>query len=341
MDNPPSQSREPADLPPAEPPSPSFLWQLFLVPLLIVTIIIMVWLMFSWLAHMGSDPERLVRNLRKNNDAGWQSALTLADLLRNPDHEELKQNPQLAGDLVDVLRSHMDAADVSPNSIRLRVFLCRALGEFSIPDVVPILITAAGQQRDEAELDVRRAAVEAIAVFAARHDVESLRDNQPLVDALLAASRERTSDASDLRPDELRSTAAFALGVVGGERAVERLAVLAGDPYPNARYNATTALARQGDLRALPGLLEMLDAGNLSPTRSESEESARLWKQVLILRNGIRAAVVLVEKQPQTALTPIRQALEDLQSADLSHFPLGVRQTLRMDAAEALQHITE
>jgi hypothetical protein len=353
MDNPSSRSPEQKtsadlasseaerDLRPSEPPSPRFLLPLFLVPLLIVTIIVMVWLTFSWLAHTGAHPERLVRNLRENNDASWQSALTLADLLRNPDQEALKQNAQLASDLMEVLRSHLDGTDVSPNSIRLRVFVCRALGEFSVPDVLPILIAASRQQRDDAELDVRRAALEAIAVYAARHDLESLRNNQQLIDALLVASRERTSGEFDLRRDELRSTAAFALGVVGGERAVERLAILAGDPYPNVRYNAATALARQGDLRALPGLLEMLDTETPTPTEAESQESARLWKQVLILRNGIRASVVLVEQRPQTASTPIRRALEELQRADLSRLPRSVRQTLGMDAAEALQRITQ
>ena len=39
--------------------------------------------MFSWLARMGSSPEQLVQDLRRLNEASWQKALTLADLLRD------------------------------------------------------------------------------------------------------------------------------------------------------------------------------------------------------------------------------------------------------------------
>ncbi len=79
-------------LPPIEPPSASFLVQLFVIPMIIVGIIVVVWLMFSWLAHMGSNPHELVRDLKKPNEASWQRALTLADLLRNPAHEDLDKS---------------------------------------------------------------------------------------------------------------------------------------------------------------------------------------------------------------------------------------------------------
>ncbi|MFV1968059.1 MAG: HEAT repeat domain-containing protein [Pirellulaceae bacterium] len=327
-------------LPPAEPMSPGFLLQLFIVPLAMVTVIVMVWLMFSWIAHRGTTPERLVHHLNKNNDASWQSALTLADLLRNPDHGDLKHDAQLAGELIDVLQAHMNASDREAESIRLRMFVCRALGEFRVPEVLPMLIRAAREERTSADIDVRRAALEALTVFAANNGTPSLRDNESLINALLVASRERARDGeADLGRDELRSTAAFALGVVGGNEAIERLGFLLGDPCLNVRYNAAAALSRHGDVRALPVLLEMLDPSNQEAARSEGNESAQVWKQVLVLRNGIRAAIQLVEKNPHADSAPIGKALEALERADLKRFPVGARHTLRMDAEDALQQI--
>jgi len=50
-------------LPPIEPPTGGFIMQLFLIPLMIVSIVGMVVLLFNWLAHMGSDPQKLVENI--------------------------------------------------------------------------------------------------------------------------------------------------------------------------------------------------------------------------------------------------------------------------------------
>ena len=54
----------PGELPPVKAPSAGFLVQLFLIPMIIVSIIVMVWVLFSWIAHMGTDPRDLVRDLR-------------------------------------------------------------------------------------------------------------------------------------------------------------------------------------------------------------------------------------------------------------------------------------
>jgi hypothetical protein len=92
-------------LPPVQPPSASFLLQLFLIPLVIVIIIVMVWLLFSWLAHMGSNPQDLVRDIGKVNDASWQRAYNLAELMRKPQYAHLKSDPKLAQELAATLTS--------------------------------------------------------------------------------------------------------------------------------------------------------------------------------------------------------------------------------------------
>lgn len=307
-------------LPQVVAPTAGFLLQLFLIPMTIVSIIVMVWLMFSWLAQMGNDPEELVHDLSRLNDASWQKALTLANLLRNPEYDELKRNHQVASELAGVLETQIDAGEMSDERIKLRTFLCRAIGEFQVDDGLPALILAATTRREPAETDVQRSAVQAIAVLAQNVGPESLRDNERLMTALASAATDR-----DARPDqsaasaELRATAAFTLGVIGGDAALETLEVMLDDPYANARYNAATGLARHGHLAAKTTILEMLDPDNESAVDDETSDSGRQWKRVLVLINGIRAAEQLFANADPAELPEITAALENL--ADSQQHP--------------------
>ncbi len=204
-------------LPQIEPPSAGFLVQLFVIPMIIVGLIVMVWLMFSWLAHMGSNPHELVRDLQRPNEASWQRALTLAELLSNPAHEDLKSDVGMATELATVLDRQLDEEKFDETSIRLRMFLARALGEFKVAEALPPILRAATLERDPAELDVRRTALEAVAVYANNNRQLSLAENDECMEALITASRERTEVATEKQARaDLRSTAAFTLGVIGG-----------------------------------------------------------------------------------------------------------------------------
>ena len=142
-------------LPPVQPPSAGFLLQLFFIPLIIVASIVMVWGMFSWLAHMGTDPRDLVRGLKALDDASWQRAYQLSEHLRNPEYDDLKQDQELAGELVDLLESELKEGRLDKARINLRVYLCRALGEFKLDTVTNVLVEAATTERDVKEIAVR------------------------------------------------------------------------------------------------------------------------------------------------------------------------------------------
>ena len=105
QEDPAAKAAEPEgqDLPPVEAPSAAFLLQLFMIPMIIVAIVVTVWLMFSWLAHLGSDPRDLVRDLGSLNKSSWQKAWTLSNLLRDPENDELRDDQELAGELIRVL----------------------------------------------------------------------------------------------------------------------------------------------------------------------------------------------------------------------------------------------
>ncbi len=324
-------------LPPVEPPSPGFILQLFVIPMIIVSIIVMVWLMFSWLAHMGSNPRELVRDLKNPNEASWQRALTLADLLRNPDHEDLKRDVGMARELASVLESQLAEESFDETSIRLRMFLCRALGEFKVPEVLPALLQAATIERNPAELDVRRTALEALALYATNNPDESLATNPQCMEAIKLASRERSDVAGEkqIRAD-LRSTAAYVLGVIGGEEALDRLVILLDDPYTNTRYNAAAGLCRHGDSRAIPVLLEMLDPENTAAVSDEAHDSGKDWKRLQVINTGIRGAGQLAQKGSPDSLQPIREALQRIIDSELNMFGPRVRHGIRINAEDTL-----
>ena len=334
----PPSGRSKEDLPPIEPPSAGFLVQLFVIPMVIVGVIVMVWLMFSWLAHLGSSPQDLVRDLRRLNDASWQKALTLADLLRNPDYDELKQDPEIAHELAEILAAQLDDAQTHSEAVSLRVFLCRALGEFKVPDeVVPVLLRAAVQEASPVDIDVRRAALQALAIVASNNGQQELQMDAELMQILLKASRERSANSDEKQARaELRSTATYALGVLGGEQALDRLELLMDDAYPNTRYNAALGLARHGDFRSQRVLLEMLDPTNQESARPEEHEDAKASKRLLVLKNGIRGSMHLAEQNQVDDLGDITRALTEVIESDLELFNTRTRRGLRIQAEEAL-----
>ncbi len=286
-------------LPPVEAPTSAFFLQLFLIPMIIVTIIVSVWLMFSWLAHMGSDPQKLVQDIRKMNSSSWQKALVLANMLRNQEYDHLKDDDKLAGDLADLLKTRLDAGSEDDRGVKLRRFLCRAIGEFRTPVGMPVLLVAAKQEKNPRDLEVRRSAVAAIAILTSNVGPETLQGNSDLVQTLIEVSRERSENGDD-KADRaaLRSTAAFALGVLGGQEASDRLAQMTIDAEPDVRYNAAIGLARMGDPRATPVILQMLDPDNEQAVQGEKSEAAREMKRLDVMTNAIRASIKL-RKQNQ------------------------------------------
>ncbi len=340
-------------LPPVQAPSAGFLLQLFLIPMIIVTIIVLVFLGFHWLAQMSSDPSDLIAGLSTTNETGWQKAHALSDLLRDPTKDHLKDDTELALKLAAILDQQIDGAESeqssNPQQIRMRVYLCRALGEFRVAEVLPVLIKASSTERYESELDVRDHAIQSLAIcaknLADKFGPDSLHKNDALLEGLLAAANERGSDADEAsvqrKRDELRSAAAYALGVVGGEVALDKLENMLNDAYADVRFNAATGLARHGDERAIPILVSMLDPTNPFVTRDEEAESKRLeesevrqrerllHRRGLVMVNAMRACEQLHRRNPAADLSEAMVMLERIREADLPS-------TLQTKAAESL-----
>ena len=302
-------------LPPVEPPSAGFIVQLFVVPGVIVLVVVMIWVLFNWLAQKDNDRDAFVRALSRNNEARWQAAFNLANALRaerGSTRPSLTTDPQLARQLAEILKREIDAGSMEQNPLTLRIYLCLALGEFKVADGLPTLVEAAGTARDEKEQDVRRAAIEGIALLAANVGAD---DKQFAENAQLEAVLLKAAGDDDLRA---RIVAAVALGVIGTPRMVEKLHFMLEDANPDVRYNAAVRLAQRGDAGALPMLLEMLDPNETAGVESEKNKEMQPFKRALITVNALRAAGQMAEQNPNVDLGEIETAVKKLLAADAS-----------------------
>ena len=298
--------------------------KLILLPGSLVLVLVMIVVIFGWLTLSPGDVDSLVDALGKRGNTRWRAAVELAAVLRDPGNVRLKSDPVLAGRLTDVLKREIEAGRMHNDQITLRVYLCRALGEFHIPDALPVLVEAAEAQRDEREADVRRSAIEAIAVLASNVGPARLRSQPGLMSVLLET-------AEDTRAP-LRSAAAFTLGVVGGTEAQARLEILLTDGHPDVRYNAATGLARHGNVKGVEVLLEMLDPTERAGIDVEKQEPARDSKRAMILINALRATSQLASANPTADMGRLTRAIERLSQAD-------VDKEIRLKAVQVLSEL--
>jgi hypothetical protein len=355
--------RHAESLPPVEAPTAAFIMQLFLIPLAIVSIVVLLWLSFSWLAQAGrDDPHKLVEEIRRStgtiNDVSWQSAYTLAEMLRSPDpkYDELRRDPKMAKDLIDMVEADLKAPLKGGNDkgdqqrIRRRMFLCRSIGSLATPAGAPLLARLANKEDDPLEVEVRFASLEGLATLAKNVGAEEIRKDDKIVQAVIEASRSPDSavppptsdkDKSEYMPRaEVRAVAAFTLGMIGGEPATQRLKVMLDQGYASARYNAATALCRHGDEAAIPVLKEMLTPDNKFAARDERYEADKDRKRVAVILAGVQGTLALAEANPRADIQPLVDALKRLADSPLTEIKSD-RQKLKNLAAEAHRKLAE
>lgn len=305
-------------LPPVEPPSAGFIVQLFVVPGVIVAAIVAVWLVITWIAQRGDDPRQYFKKLQQSGPSRWQAAANLATAMRGDRHDAFKRDADAAAELAALLSEEIDAAEKAAEqapeksaleqSISLRGFMCKALGEFYVDAGLPVLLRAARTSHQKGDVHVRRAAIEAIALLA--ENVSQANSGQRLAGPQLEETLLQLSEDDD---DVIRYTTAYAMGMVGGDALRTRLQVMLSDPSPDTRYNAAIALSRHGDPQALPVLLQMLDPAQVAlGLEVEKVPAARPYKQASIMINAMRATLRMAETYPQVDVGPLTQAIERL-----------------------------
>jgi hypothetical protein len=284
------------------------------VPALIVLVIVGVWLTFNTLVRR-SSPEKVIQGIDSGPSvARWQRAFELAQMLQDRRFDDFKRDPQHAGNVARILDREIDNADtetgMEDEQVTLRYYLARALGQFAVTDGLDVLVKAAETNRDARELLVRHGALEAIAerIYA----LEQLSPPQPLADKAVESALLRLSQDGE---GQIRSDTAYALGKLGTPAAIERLEVLVGDPYSDARYNAAVALAHRGNVTSVETLIEMLDPTEMSGLQREKDNAGRKKKRDLIVGNALKGAEELARKNPDADFTTLIEALDGLANA--------------------------
>ncbi|MCE9553531.1 MAG: hypothetical protein K8T91_09180 [Planctomycetes bacterium] len=312
------------NLPPVQPPTAGFIVQLFVIPALVVLVIVLVWLLFNWLAHMGGNPASYVKAMKANRANSWQQAYNLAEELQQ--NETARNDPELAKEVAafldELLAQPLPPAkdpvrhERDPRSEEVqrrgflwrRGFLCQALGQFRTPQqTLPVLLKAAAPHKDEDELRIRVAALQALALLA-----ENMRATRPINDPRVMQSLIRAS--TDEAP-VVADAGTFGLGVLGGPEAVKRLKQILREARPaDVHYNAALALARHGDSAGLDLISEMIDPATKRSLTEESEK-ARSAKQARLQLNGLRAAHQLAAANPKADLASLIPVIQKVQAS--------------------------
>ncbi|TWU30110.1 HEAT repeat domain-containing protein [Bythopirellula polymerisocia] len=298
-------------LPPVEPPSAGFILQLFVIPAVIVLAVVLLGMLVTSLANTGErDPAKIVATLRSSSQNRWQEAFELANALRNEQQNpELKNNSDLASQLAQLLDEEITSGNADDGSVKLRSFLCSALGEFHVDDGVEVLLRAA---REDPDTYVRGSAINSLAILAEDFRMQDppreIQDKQ-FVDTFVELSNDQN--------DAIRSQTAYALGVItlsndSDPRLDTELETLVDDLHADARYNAALALARHGNVLAVAAVAEMVDLKSLAVTTKDSLPQAQLRKRNTIIKNALDAAVVIHDKNPAADLSQLSSAVQNL-----------------------------
>jgi HEAT repeat protein len=309
-------------LPPVEPPSAGFIIQLFVIPAVIVAAVVAVWFVIESLARRGEqDPAVIVKALKSNNQARFQQAKELADMLRQPlRYPELKVSHDLSHQIAAYVDELVEAGRPEDGEVTMRYFLVRTLGEFHVDDGLPALINAAQNDPDR---DVRREALAAIAVLTGA--MNELKPPQPIASDELTDALVKLADDQD---ELVRSGAAFTIGVAAKSaeadpRLAEKLVELADDPKTDIRFNAASALAEIGRPEAPAAVAEMFDvdliessvAGEKAMAAEERDvalDSRKAMKRDIILNNALKSTNLLLATPalPAESFVPLESALE-------------------------------
>jgi len=323
-DPPPEEISPQRNLPPVQPPTAGFIVQLFVIPALVVLVIVLVWLLFNWLAHMGGNPASYVEAMKANRANSWQQAYNLAEELQR--NEAARNDPELAKDVAGFLSELLaqplpkyepeekHKRHLRSEEAKRRGFLCQALGQFRTTEyTVPVLVAAAApaNEKDESALQVRVAALQALAVLS-----DNVRQTKPLNDPRVIQTLTRASaDDETIVAD----AGTFGLGVVGGPEAIGQLKkILAEARPPDVHYNAALALARHGDMAALELAKEMIDPATTRGLADPEDQKGkgRAAKQARLQLNGLRAVQQLAKCNPQADLSSLIPVIERLTGTD-------------------------
>lgn len=321
------------DLPPVQPPSAAFIFQLFLFPALIVLGVVAIWLMFGLISSGEQDWQRLVQEMQsqnlqiRNRAMNGMAEVLKRDLMRGEQGQHLRTNREIAQVMSDQLMSELRKNSTSKEAVAIQLYLIYALQYLDTVDLTtPALVMAMEPGR---EVDLRKSAVFSLGQIAGR----ALEKLQPLESpAAVESLIQMTSDQIPV----LRHSATFALGVFQSYDVTQQLEVLLQSGDPLVRINAAIALARQKSAAGYPVIVDSLKSAEFTEVKSPNqtpEEAAKAANQTaeqfLILKNILQAVNDLAAKLDANQRQELVPLLEKLSA---SH----PEERIRINAASAL-----
>lgn len=264
--------------------TPFLVLQFFIFPMAIVAACVAVFMLFGFIASESATPRDYLAEVRRGGGVldvkRWQAAFALAGAIESR-KEEVRADPDFGRELVELYRESGGWPDP-----RIRRYLTVALGRLEDPRAV-LVLRAVLQEGDQADAQTRIYALLALG---------TLRAAEALPEVEKAASAD---DAG------LRKAAVHTLGSLpAAARINELLAQALNDATEDVRWNAALALARHGDMAALPMLEQMLDRSHVEGVPGVTAEQADA-----VLEHALAAAAALRAE-------PLRPALEHLRDHD-------------------------
>lgn len=278
--------------------SPFLILQFFVFPMSIVAVCVLVFLVFGWVASDRKTPRGYLQEVRTGggmfNIKRWQAAFALASALER-DREVARKDPGFVDEVVKLLEE-TEKEDQTDTPL-VRRYLVLTLARLGDPRALPTLRRVVAEAQPETD---------SLTIIYACVALGSFRDAAAVPDLRRLA---RSEDAG------LRKAAVHALGSIPAPEAREAAAVALADRVEDVRWNAALGLARAGDPRATPVLLQMMDRSHLAGVPDLTPQ-----QQDEAVLGAVQAAVHL--RDPA-----LRPALERLRDGDPN---LKVREAARL-----------
>jgi HEAT repeat protein len=281
--------------------TPFLVLQFFIFPMAIVAVCVAVFVVFGLVATGPKDPRAILAEVRTGgglfNIKRWQAAYALANALESEsDLQKARADGRFVPEVIALFR---ETEGRTGDDLLVRRYLAVALGRLGDARAVPELRRTAQQGTSSPD---------AQSVIYAAWALGAIGDAAAVPDLLALA---RSTDAG------FRKAAVHALGRFDRAEAREAVAAALSDPAVDVRWNAAVALARQGDARGTPVLLQMLDRAQLAamPELSPDQRDDAVME-------AVRAAAALREPGLRDALVRARESDPSLKVREAARLAL-------------------
>jgi HEAT repeat protein len=289
---------------PARQSTPFLVLQFFIFPMSIVAVCVAVFVVFGLVATGPKDPRAILAEVRTGgglfNVKRWQAAYALANALESEaDLQRARSDPQFVPEVIALYR---ETEGGTGDDLLVRRYLAMALGRLGDPRALPEL---------RRTVQAAATATDAQAVIYSAWALGAIADPAAVPDLLPLA---QSADAG------LRKAAVHALGAFRVPEARAAVAAALDDEGLDVRWNAALALARQGDARAVPVLLQMLDRQQLAalPELSPDQRDDAVME-------AVRASASLPDPRLRDALARAREGDPSLKVREAARLALAAQ----------------